>query len=78
MPATKAQNQKRSTAAKHADLITIAQAAERYSVHITTIRRWIAAGTIKAYKLGPRIVRLDVSEIEAALMRPIKKERQAR
>jgi excisionase family DNA binding protein len=61
--------QKRPAPAK---LITIAAAAERYGVHHATVRRWIASGKIKGYKIGPRVVRVDPVEMEAALIRPLR------
>ncbi|MDQ1249557.1 MAG: hypothetical protein QG597_3932 [Actinomycetota bacterium] len=47
--------------------ITIAQAADYLGVNPATIRLMIADGRLKAYSLGHRVVRLRVSEIDAAL-----------
>lgn len=38
---------------------TIAQAAEAFGLSQATIRRWIGVGRIKAYRLSPRIIRID-------------------
>jgi len=45
--------------------ITISQAAERYGVSTRTIRRWIAAGILTGYRVGPTLIRLDAAEVEA-------------
>jgi excisionase family DNA binding protein len=49
---------------------SIKEAAERFKVSRDTIRRRIASGQLAAYRLGPKIVRVDLDEVEA-LFRPI-------
>lgn len=44
--------------------VTIAVAAARLNVSSKTIRRRIADGTLTAYRLPPRIVRVDMAEVE--------------
>ena len=39
--------------------MTLQQAAEYHQVDIKTIRRWIQQGRITAYRVGPRLLRLD-------------------
>jgi excisionase family DNA binding protein len=39
--------------------MTIREAAEFHRVDIKTIRRYIQQGRIKAYRVGPRMLRLD-------------------
>jgi excisionase family DNA binding protein len=51
-------------------LITMREACERVSVSDDTIRRRIAAGQLTGYKFGPRILRIDVDELDACF-RPI-------
>jgi excisionase family DNA binding protein len=46
---------------------TLQSAAERLAVDAKTLRRWIAAGRLKAYRTGPRLIRLDVDEVDALL-----------
>jgi excisionase family DNA binding protein len=48
-------------------LVSIATAASYLGVNERTIRNKLYDGTLKAYKLGPRVVRLRLSEIDAAL-----------
>lgn len=47
--------------------ITQAEAADILGVHENTVRRMAAAGRLKAYRLGPRMIRLRLDEVEAAL-----------
>ncbi len=56
--------------ARERTLISISEAAETYGVSTKTVRRRIADGTIPARRLGPRLVRIDVRDADAAL-RPI-------
>jgi excisionase family DNA binding protein len=42
------------------------EAAERMSVSVKTIRRWIAAGTLPAYRCGKRAIRIKLDDLEAA------------
>lgn len=39
-------------------------------VHSRTIRRWIAQGLITGYRVGPRLVKVDLDELEQ-LIQPI-------
>ncbi len=47
--------------------LTINYVAEHFNVTTRTVQNMIADGRLKAYHLGPRIVRLRLSEVEAAL-----------
>lgn len=48
--------------------ITQAEAAEYIGVTDRTIRNMIADGRLKAYTLGPHVIRLRLDEVEAALL----------
>jgi excisionase family DNA binding protein len=64
---------------QHSALVSIQEAADHCNVHHQTIRRQITAGNLRAYKLGPRILRVDLAEVEA-LFQPVttvNKDRQA-
>lgn len=52
------------------NLRPIADAAVRCGVSTKTIRRRIADGSLTAYRVGPRIIRIDMAEVER-LLRPI-------
>ena len=45
--------------------VSLALGAETLGVSERTIRRMIANGLIKGYKIGPRLVRIDLNELEA-------------
>lgn len=45
--------------------LTIAQAAEITGVSTSTVRRWIARGELRAFKFGPRAVRIDPDDLNA-------------
>jgi excisionase family DNA binding protein len=47
--------------------VTQAQAAEMLGVCTRTVRNMIADGRLRAYSLGPRVIRLHIDEVEAAL-----------
>jgi len=51
-------------------LRSIADAAEFAGVHPRTIRRRIADGTLNGYRMGPRLIRIDLNELDA-ILRPI-------
>lgn len=42
---------------------TIGQTAEHFGVDVKTIRRWIAQGRLSAYRVGPRLIRVDRESI---------------
>ncbi|MHD0278839.1 helix-turn-helix transcriptional regulator [Rhodococcus aetherivorans] len=60
MPASKSQRR----------LVSVPAAAEYAGVCSKTIRRRISDGTITGYRFGPRLIRVDLDEIDAVL-RPL-------
>lgn len=52
------------------NLVTLQEAALHFKVNTKTIRRRIADGTITGYRFGPRLLRVDLDEVQAAL-RPV-------
>ena len=59
-----------TTYPRHGRLMTISAAAEYADVHPVTLRRWVAAGRLPAYRVGPRLLKIDLDELEA-IIRPI-------
>ncbi|RNL79171.1 helix-turn-helix domain-containing protein [Nocardioides marmorisolisilvae] len=51
-------------------LVTIAAAAQYADVNPRTIRRRISDGSLPGYRMGPRVIRVDLNELDA-LLRPI-------
>jgi excisionase family DNA binding protein len=52
-------------------LVSQTEATEFAGVCTRTIRNWIAAGVITGYRTGPRLIRVDIAELEAALLKPV-------
>lgn len=46
-------------------------AAEAYGVDEKTIRRWIADGLIHGYRVGAKLIRVDLNEIDDRVVREI-------
>lgn len=53
------------------DWVTIATAAERLGLSSKSVRRRIADGTLPAYRIGPRLIRLDSVDVDRLLPRRI-------
>ncbi len=45
------------------ELQTLEQAARWLGVSVRTVRRYIAAGVLTGYRLGPRLLRVDTAEV---------------
>lgn len=45
--------------------ISLAEAADRIGVSTRTLRRYVAAGTIKAHRVGPRLLKIDPDDLNA-------------
>jgi excisionase family DNA binding protein len=50
-------------------LITLAEAADRLSVSVRTVRRLIAYGYLAGYRVGPRVLRVHADDVAAAVRR---------
>lgn len=50
--------------------IGLTEAAARAGVSPRTIRRYIAAGRLPGYRVGPRLIRVDVADLDA-LVHPV-------
>jgi excisionase family DNA binding protein len=49
---------------RHPELISLRASAEYCDVDPRTVRRWIAAGRLNAYRVGPRLIKVDVAELD--------------
>ncbi|WP_407689363.1 DNA-binding protein [Mycobacterium sp. HUMS_1102779] len=52
-------------------LASIPVAAATADVCTRTIRRYIAQGRIQGYRVGPRLIKVDLNELENALLQPV-------
>jgi excisionase family DNA binding protein len=59
-----------ASAAERQRKISIAEAAEYFGCSPRTIRRAITAGRLRAYRVGPRMIRVDVRDLDR-MARPI-------
>jgi excisionase family DNA binding protein len=50
---------------------TLDDAAAYLRISKKTARRWVDQGRLPAYRVGPRYVRVDLNELESAVVRPI-------
>jgi len=46
---------------------SIAAAANALGVSTRTVRRYIADGRLTGYRMGPRLIRVDMAEVDALL-----------
>ncbi len=51
-----------------AQKISIPETAEKFGVSPRTIRRYIAAGRLTAYRVGPKLIRIDPDEAQEQLL----------
>lgn len=49
---------------------SLPEAAAQFGVSVKTLRRYISAGRITGYRFGPRMLRVDLNELDA-LLRPL-------
>lgn len=52
-------------------MVGLEEAAAHFGVCSRTIRRRIADGTIKAYRLGNKTIRVDLNQAEDAILTPL-------
>jgi excisionase family DNA binding protein len=55
--------------------VTVAEAAKRLHVSHPTVWRWIRAGKLAAYRVGPKTIRVDEAEL-ATLVQPVGRPRE--
>jgi excisionase family DNA binding protein len=57
-------------------LVSLAEAGALLNCSPRTIRRRIAEGELRAYRTGPRLIKIDAADVEA-LLKPIPTTRAA-
>ena len=53
-----------ATSRKRNPGISVSEAADTYSCSTRTIRRRIADGTLRAYRVGPKLIRIDPGDLD--------------
>jgi len=51
-------------------LISLQTAADQLEIDVSTLRRWVSKGLIKAYRVGPRSLRVSPTDV-ASLAEPL-------
>jgi excisionase family DNA binding protein len=49
---------------RHPELIGLQEAADRCGVSYRTVRRWISDGRINAVRVGPKLLKISVSDLD--------------
>ena len=50
------------------ELLTVKEAAERYKLHVNTIRAWVRKGVIPHLRVGPtNLIRLRAEDLETTV-----------
>ena len=65
MPATRQPVNRRER--RRPELIGLQEAADYCDVNYRTIRRWIADGRIDAMRVGPRLLKVSVTELDKVI-----------
>ncbi len=50
------------------DLLTTAEAAKLLKISVVTLQRWLKQGRLRAFRLGPRAVRIRRSDLDELLL----------
>ena len=65
---TKGKTMKESTyTSELPPMMNLIQVADVLDVSVSTVRNWIQEGTLPAYRLGPRLIRVMVSDLNALI-----------
>jgi excisionase family DNA binding protein len=70
MPKTTSRTPANRRERRHPDLIGLVEAADYCDVSHRSIRRWIKTGHLRAYRVGPRLLKVSITELEA-MRRPV-------
>jgi predicted site-specific integrase-resolvase len=58
-------------AAQPRNLKSVDVAAERYDVNPRTVRRWVGEGIITGYRIGGKLLKVDINEIERNVVKVV-------
>ncbi len=51
--------------AREPEYVPLTQAADYAGVPVRTLRSWISRGELPAYRIGPRLIQIDLRDIDA-------------
>jgi excisionase family DNA binding protein len=57
-------------------LLSLPEAARRLDVHPRTVRRYITTGRLRGYRLGPRLLKVELTEV-LSLLQPVGADEQS-
>ena len=69
MPRHPANNRAARPAARR--YASVQAVAEIYDVDEITVRRWISSGLIHGYRIGGRLIKIDLDEVEAKVVQEV-------
>jgi excisionase family DNA binding protein len=49
--------------------VPISAVCEQYSISERAVRRYISQGKLTAHRVGPKLIRLDLDQVEAELLK---------
>jgi excisionase family DNA binding protein len=52
-------------------LASLAVAAEYADVNPRTVRRWIASGQLTGHRVGSRLIKVDLDEVDEKIIKPL-------
>lgn len=61
----------RTIPARPSRLASLAEAAAYADISTCALRRYIADGRLPCYRVGPRLMKVDLSDLEYLVVRPI-------
>jgi predicted site-specific integrase-resolvase len=53
------------------NLVRLKTCAEERPISIKSLRRYIAAGKIRGYRFGPKLILVDLNEVDLVLLKEI-------
>jgi predicted site-specific integrase-resolvase len=53
------------------NLVRLKTCAEQRNISVVSLRRYISQGKLTAYRLGPKIIMVDLNELDAVVLKRI-------
>jgi excisionase family DNA binding protein len=68
MPGTKSRTAVNRRERRHPELIGLQEAADYCDVSYRTARRWVSSGRLKAVRVGPRLLKVSLEELDRVIV----------